>query len=118
MTFDEHFPIPLTGEIRQGGSRFYMTLPLVYRDTEIDLIVPAGFITDFHSVPRGLWNLFPPWRFPEAAVIHDYLYRHPGDRPRAQCDGIYRRVLDISGSPLWQRQGMWMGVRFGGWKPW
>lgn len=35
--------------------------------------VPAGFITDGASVPRGLWNLFPPiGRYLVAAIVHDH----------------------------------------------
>ena len=37
--------------------------------------VPAGFVTDFASVPRLFWSLFrPDGRYAYAAVIHDYLY--------------------------------------------
>lgn len=39
------------------------------------IAVPAGFITDFASVPRPLWAVFPKWgKYGNAAVIHDYLY--------------------------------------------
>ena len=39
----------------------------------IDL--PTGFVTDFASVPRPLWWLYPKWgKYGNAAVIHDYLY--------------------------------------------
>src|SRR5690554_5881085 len=41
-------------------------------------IVPAGYIWDGASIPRLLWNIFPPndpayWR---AACFHDYCYSH------------------------------------------
>ena len=37
--------------------------------------IPTGFVTDFASVPRPLWWLYPKWgKYGNAAVIHDYLY--------------------------------------------
>jgi hypothetical protein len=37
--------------------------------------VTIGFQTDFASVPRLLWWVFPPWgTYGNAAVIHDWLY--------------------------------------------
>jgi hypothetical protein len=39
--------------------------------------IPKGFKTDFASVPRLFWNLFPPYgRYGKAAVLHDYLYSY------------------------------------------
>lgn len=42
------------------------------------MIVEKGFITDFASVPKWLWWLFPPRKGNEADIafiVHDYLYR-------------------------------------------
>ena len=40
------------------------------------LTAPAGFITNFASIPRPLWPLLPPTgRYGKAAVIHDYCYQ-------------------------------------------
>ena len=37
--------------------------------------VPAGFKTDFASIPKFLWWL-PYWaKFNKASILHDYLYR-------------------------------------------
>jgi len=39
------------------------------------IVVPAGFQTDFASVPRLLVGIFPKvGKYAGAAVIHDYLY--------------------------------------------
>lgn len=41
----------------------------------VRVVVPAGFQTDFASVPRFFWRVFPPigdWN--RAATLHDYLY--------------------------------------------
>jgi len=40
--------------------------------TEID--VPAGYATDFASIPRFFWRILPPWgNYGKAAVVHDWL---------------------------------------------
>lgn len=48
----------------------------IYYSTSVGLIrVPAGYITDFASVPPLLWGLFPPiGRHCRASVLHDYWY--------------------------------------------
>jgi len=40
--------------------------------------LPAGFVTDFHSVPPILWSIWPPYNTKTnlAAMVHDYLYMH------------------------------------------
>jgi hypothetical protein len=39
--------------------------------------IPAGFETDFTSVPRRLWSIISPiGQYNLAAIIHDYLYTH------------------------------------------
>ena len=39
------------------------------------IVIPAGYVTDFASVPPLLWSLFPPiGKYNRAALIHDYLY--------------------------------------------
>lgn len=84
--------------------------------------VPAGFVTDFASVPHGLWNLEPPLGDAgKAAVVHDWLYftRGLGGRyTRAQADGIFRQALRVLRVPLWKRSVLWAAVRLGGKSGW
>lgn len=68
------------------GENWLLTAPLVYTDTKMNkaVEVPAGFITDFASVPRGMWNLYPKvGLYAPAAVVHDFMYRY----------GIYTRKI-------------------------
>jgi len=132
---EPYFPIPLTGffELSSHGKIFTLSEPFTYNDPEkgVCVIVEKNFTTDFNSTPRGLWNLFPPWEYPEAAIVHDWLYRNPigpyywkGAIPliiefnRKECDDLHRRILDIEGASWVKRQSMWIGIRAGGWKPW
>tara|TARA_R110002124_G_scaffold122630_2_gene281192 strand:- start:808 stop:1191 length:384 start_codon:yes stop_codon:yes gene_type:complete len=40
-----------------------------------DVIVPSGTVTDFASVPRWLWIIFPPHgKMANASVVHDFMY--------------------------------------------
>jgi len=87
------------------------------------IYVPPRFLTDFHSVPRGLWNILPPHENPEAGVIHDWLYKTNGVT-RKEADQVYVEVLELLNkwhpgkAPAWKRKAMYWGVRMGGWKPW
>lgn len=93
------------------------------RDYEVTLgglrgVVPTGFLTDFASVPRPLWAIFPPFgRYSRAAVWHDYRYQF-GGCSRAQADGEFLAIMKHLGVPRRQRWPMYLGVRAGGWWAW
>lgn len=86
--------------------------------------VPAGFLTDFASIPRALWAALPPTgQYGKAAVIHDWLYfsgqiegrdaqLHPITRGNA--DAIFREAMDDLGVPRMLRWTIWSAVRAGG----
>lgn len=120
MRFIDHFPLGyVSGTFEHAGRRLILTRPFLYVDDGgVSIEAPAGFETDFNSVPRGLWNFFPPWEYPAAGVIHDWLYRHPGLRSRADCDAVHRRLMEIEGASAFLRRCAWLGLRAGGWKPW
>jgi len=61
-----------------NGRWWRLTEPLVYlsRTVAVPITIPAGFLTDFASIPRFFWRLLPPTGpYGEPAVLHDYLYR-------------------------------------------
>ncbi len=96
------------------------------------VIVRTGFKTDFASVPRALWGIFPPFgKYTAAAVVHDWLYQHPfywqtfidADASqtimsRSECDRVFREAMQVLNVGWWTRNTMWAGVRTGGWAPW
>ena len=94
--------------------------PLVY---ESDLLgetitVPAGFETDFASVPRMFWNLIPPLgRYGEAAVVHDWLYRTQ-DYARATCDAVLLEAMEVCEVGWCTRMTIYGAVRAFGWAAW
>ena len=98
-----------------------LTRPLTYSSVRYGQAIeaPAGFITDYASVPR-LPVVFAMTgdRGHKAAVIHDWLYRHGAPHwSRAQADQIFRDAL-LESEPSWRAWVMWAGVRGGGWRAW
>lgn len=81
---------------------------------DVTVFVPREFVTDFASVPRFLWPIFPPaGAWCEAAVIHDYLY-HTQACSRFLADALFREAMFQCGVPLWRRVAMYYAVRIFG----
>lgn len=79
------------------------------------IVVPAGFITDFASIPRVLWNILPPTgKYTKAAVLHDWLYRTTNLATRKQADDVLLEAMKVCGVSWWQRVAIYSGVRVGG----
>jgi hypothetical protein len=77
-------------------------------------VIPAGFNTDFASVPRlPLAFLLAGGVGDRAALVHDYLYR-TGAEPRNVADDVFAEALRAIAVPGWRSSLMWAGVRVGG----
>jgi len=64
-------------------------------DSDKVINVPFGFLTDFASVPRPLWWMYPKWgKYGNAAVIHDYLYWEQ-KYPRKESDSIFLEAMSV-----------------------
>lgn len=96
------------------GCQDDVDLPLEARCTT-RYTVPAGFETDFASIPRLFWTFVghPAGQYAQAAVLHDWLYRTKA-APRAEADRIFREAMGVLEVPAWQRWAMWAAVRVGG----
>ena len=74
-------------------------------DTSAGLIlIPAGFETDFASVPQLFWSIVPPWgKYSQAAIVHDCFYRTPsvgdGRVTRKEADRIFLEEMKEAGVP-------------------
>ena len=78
--------------------------------------VPAGFITDFASVPRIFWAIIPQWgKYGNAAVLHDFLYQS-GQYSRKRADEIFLEAMEVGGTSWLCRHVMFLAVRFFGGK--
>lgn len=114
------------------GSNWRLAAPFAFHRPEltitipaVEVAVPAGFETDFASVPRFFWRLFPPAgsgvgaAYGRAAVIHDYLYRTPGACvSRRAADRIFREAMEAEGVAGWRRWTLWLAVRVFGGRSW
>lgn len=118
-TATAYFPAgKVSGQFLDNGRHLELDRELIFADGDLRVVVADDFVTDFNSVPRGLWNFFPPWEYPEAGVVHDWLYQHPGGRRRATIDAIHRRIMEIEGAGRIKRTLAYLGIRAGGNKPW
>lgn len=104
------------------GVRLYeLTSELVYEGSlnggSLRVRVPEGFITDFASVPRFFWRVFPPigdWM--RAAAMHDYLYEKTRVS-KTLADTLFWEGLKADRVGRLTRLLMYWAVRvFGGWK--
>lgn len=102
------------------GRNWLVTQDFFY-DTDIKapvgsrIEVPKGFVTDFASIPRVLWNVLPPTGgYGKAAVIHDLLYRTAGLATRPEADSILLEAMTALGVGRLTRYTIYSGVRVGG----
>jgi len=103
------------------GRAWRLLTPFTFGSMTLERTIelPAGFETDFASIPRPLWNWLPPTgRYGKAAVIHDYLYRTPFYATRQQADLVLLEAMTELGVGWWTRQIIYYGVRLGGRRAW
>ncbi|HEX9173692.1 MAG TPA: DUF1353 domain-containing protein [Telluria sp.] len=83
---------------------YFLISPIQWKPEESsskfkEVVVPAGFVTDFASIPAVFWSILPPdGEYAYAAVVHDYLYWDQSIS-RADSDEILRLAmydLDVS----------------------
>lgn len=103
-----------------GPTRWQLLAPLRYAlDAPGRVIeVPAGFYTDFASIPRIFYLTTPPiGAYDSAAVVHDYLYVAQATT-RAEADRIFLRAMKDCGVGWYTRTKMYLAVRVGGGAIW
>lgn len=75
--------------------------------------VPVGFVCDLNSIPRFLWWSSTPADYPEAGVVHDFLYDRQA--PKELADLVYKEILLALGMGEKRAQARWLGLHlFGG----
>lgn len=93
--------------------------PMVYRvaNTQDSVVVPAGFVTDFASIPEELQSFasaMGPWTV--GGVIHDYLYWEQGPQgcTRDEADGIFRLVMLENKASNFEAKAMHFALKMAG----
>lgn len=116
-----YFTSPLTvTKVGERTWRVQRSFSYISKDGDI-IIVPKGFETDFASVPRPFWNIFPPdGHYTQAAVLHDFVYnkRFVGNRSRSKCDGLFLEAMKCLKVGKIERWTIYSAVRVGGWVAW
>lgn len=123
--------------VTEHGDYWKLLQPLVYEGNTDRWVIPAGFVTDFASIPKIFTPLLPrTGRHNRAAVGHDYLYRiavgivpscdlHvsqaecdrnlPPWLSRKEADRIFLRMMRELEVPEWRARAMYLGVRVADW---
>ncbi len=114
-----HFQTQVVARLvdNEDSGRWQLEMPLVYVSKIVGVIcVPAGFETDFASVPRFFFTYLLTGNTAHApAVVHDYLYRTPTELvTRAQADATMLEAMEATKVPWWRRQLIYAGIRAGG----
>lgn len=102
------------------GAYWVVAKPFTYRigDTAYEVTVPAGFVTDFASIPFIFRAVLSPTGQPgRAAIVHDFLYWQQSCT-RSQADRILLLAMIESRVSLVTRQAVYRAVRFGGETAW
>jgi len=114
------FYTSLKVEVLSNGRQRMLTEKLTYFSelTQAVIHVPAGFVTDYASIPRIFWGILPPsGKYTKATVLHDYLYASElFDKKTA--DLIFKEAmlsLDVS---KWKIYTMYYAVDWFGFVAW
>lgn len=121
LSSSSQFPPPSPTVRPSGNNRaFVLVEPMAYMigETQIEVLVPAGFVTDYASIPEGLWSLYSPHdQYSRAAVIHDFLYWSQ-KCTRLQADNIFLIAMKESNVPNKVSEAVHFFVRRAGGRYW
>jgi hypothetical protein len=113
------FITPLISEYIKDDT-WYLHEPLVFRSKTLlpgkTFIMPAGFYTDFASVPKIFRNIISKYgRHAKSAVLHDYLYYCGFLGCRSLCDDLFNEAMIHEEERGWMRIIVyWMVKMFSG----
>ena len=82
-------------------------------DYQQTIKIPKGYRSDFGSVPRSLWPLFPPvGRYSKATVVHDWMIDNMDNHDFSihQVNKIFREAMKVLGVGKVKRNIMFAGV--------
>ena len=100
-------------KVESAGNYWRLLEALVFDSDIIGIVrVPAGFMTDFASVPRIplVYSLFGNTSH-NAAVIHDWLYSGKREVSRKTADAVFIEAMEVRGQSKWRRYIMYAAVR-------
>jgi hypothetical protein len=107
---------------RFSDAYWYLTRAIQWSPSQEQILprisVPVGFVTDFASIPRGLWIALPrDGDYVWAAVVHDYLYWTQTTSRDVADDVLNAAMMDFH-IPAAERVAIYQGVHLGGGSAW
>lgn len=100
-----------------GDMRFQLIFEYIYKTKSYLILVPAGFITDFASIPKIFHSLILPYgKHTAASVIHDWLYSEKCyyKFTRLEADRMFLEIMHENGVNFFQAYLMYIAVRIFG----
>lgn len=115
---DYDFKVTIFWNPQREKTQYCLLEEYIFEYNNETLIVPAGFVTDFASVPKIFWGLFDPVGKHNAADLeHDYLYiNNIGTRKNADSFFL-KRMIDL-GVPKFGAHVRYYTVRWFGKSHW
>ena len=104
----------ITEEVSPEFFRLLNILSYLSASLRRTIIIPAGFITNFMSVPR--WPLIYAWlgnKYRRAGALHDYLYQSRLVS-RWRADLLLAEAMYSLGASIFEIIACWLAVRIAG----
>lgn len=100
-----------------GGDHWTLLEPFKWSVDGTPYEAPAGFGTDFASVPRFLWPVISPYELGIGPVCHDWFYRtKTGEKEHA--DRVFLACMVKDGIAWWKREAAYYAVSWFGRAAW
>ena len=117
------FTKPLVVEVYDNGRKFKLKESFTYyrEDNNKEILeVPEGFVTDFCSIPRIFWSIYPPTgggtkrtSYGKCGVLHDAAYQFKWF-DRKGCDKLFLEAMKAMGVGYITRYIFYWSVRLFG----
>ncbi|WP_394620977.1 DUF1353 domain-containing protein [Lentzea sp. JNUCC 0626] len=102
---------------KPDGVSFQLVEHARYRGKVDDWTIPAGFGTDFATIPAVVsWAIPKLGAYTQAAIAHDYFCAAGilfGEISARDTDAVFRRIMRELGVDAVTRWLVWTGVRWG-----
>lgn len=104
-------------EAPNGGDHWTLTHDFPFLVDDHEFLIPAGFWTNFASVPRSFWSIISPYDLGVGCIPHDFgYYTHSANKD--YWDLVFLACMEKDGIKLWKRQAAYYAVKYFGQSAW
>lgn len=114
MPFTTPLVVMVLEEEWDGRALVRLLEPMTYIDneSEVSITVPAGFVSDFLSIPWFSRLFFTPFdKGAKAGVVHDWLL-YSGIMSKKEAHKVFRSALKDLGVSRWRRTFLYWAVHW------